>query len=179
MKKTNESLKLCVDYKKLNQLIKKNKYSLSLIDETLTHFDKAKYFIKLDIRQTFHRIKIADAELKDLTIFRIRFDAYKYRVLSFELCNEFVTYQHYMNDVFFDYLNDLISIYINDIFIHSNFKKKHIKYVKKILQRLRNADLQIDIDKCEFSIHEIKYLNLIVDRDEIRMNSEKIETILQ
>ncbi len=84
-----------------------------------------------------------------------------------------------MNDVFFDYLNDFVSIYINDIFIYSNFKKKHKKQVKKILQRLRDADLQVDIDKCEFSVNEIKYLDLIVDRDEIRMNSEKIKTILQ
>jgi hypothetical protein len=179
MKKTDESLRFCVDYRKLNQLIKKNKYSLSLIDETLAHLSKTKYFIKLNIKQTFHRIRIADAEFEDLIIFRTRFDAYKYRVLSFELCNESATYQHYMNDVFFDYLDDFVSIYINDIFIYSNSKRKHIDHVKKILQRLRDADLQANIDKCEFSVHEIKYLKLIVDRDEIKMNSEKIETILQ
>jgi hypothetical protein len=179
MKKTNESLKFCVDYRKLNQLIKKNKYSLSLIDETLAHLDKTKYFTKLDIRQTFHRIRIADADFEDLIIFRTRFDAYKYRVLSFELCNEFATYQHYMNDVFFDYLDDFVSIYIDDILIYNNSKREHIEHVKKILQRLRDADLQANINKCEFSIHEIKYLDLIVRRDEIRMNSKKIEIILQ
>jgi hypothetical protein len=179
MKKIDESLKFCVDYRKLNQLIKKNKYSLSLIEETLTHLEKAKYFIKLNIRQTFHRIRIADVESKNLTTFRIRFDAYKYKVLSFDLCNESAIYQHYMNDVFFDYLNDFVSIYIDDILIYNNFKKEHVQHVKKILQRLRNADLQADIDKCEFFVHETKYLNLIVDRDEIRMNSKKFETIIQ
>jgi uncharacterized protein YnzC (UPF0291/DUF896 family) len=178
MRKTNESLRFCVDYKKLNQLIKKNRYSLSLIDEILTHLKKTKYFIKLNIRQTFHRIRIADAESEDLTTFKIKFDAYKYRVLSFDLCNELVTYQHYMNDVFIDYLDDFVFAYIDDIFIYSNFKKKHIKHVKKILQRLRDADLQADIDKCEFFVHEIKYLDLIVDRNEIRMNSKKIKIIL-
>ncbi len=159
MKKANESLKFCVDYKKLNQLTKKNRYSLSLIDETLTHLRKIKYFTKLDIRQTFHRIKIANAESENLIIFRTRFDVYKYRVLSFELCNKSIIYQHYMNDVFFDYLNDFVSIYINNILIYSNFKKKHVKHVKKVLQRLRNADLQIDIDKCKFFVHETKYLS--------------------
>ncbi len=84
-----------------------------------------------------------------------------------------------MNDVFFDYLNDFVSIYIDDILIYNNFKKKHVKHVKKVLQRLRDADLQVDIDKCEFFVHETKYFDLIIDRDEIRMNSEKIETILQ
>jgi hypothetical protein len=92
MKKTNESLRFCVDYRKLNQLTKKNKYFLSFIDETLAHLEKVKYFTILDIRQTFHRIKIADAESKNLIIFRTRFDVYKYRVLSFKLCNESATY---------------------------------------------------------------------------------------
>jgi hypothetical protein len=179
IKKTNESLKFCVDYKKLNQLTKKNKYLLFFIDETLIHLKKIKYFMKLDIRQTFHRIRITNAGSKNLIIFRTRFDVYKYRVLSFELYNESTTYQHYMNDVFFDYLNDFVSIYINDILIYNNFKKEHVKHVKKMLQRLRDADLQIDIDKCEFSVHEIKYLDLIVDRNDIRMNLDKIETILQ
>jgi hypothetical protein len=84
-----------------------------------------------------------------------------------------------MNDVFFDYLNDFVSIYINDILIYSNFKREHVEHVKKMLQRLRNADLQIDIDKFEFFVHEIQYLDLIVDRNDIRMKLEKIETILQ
>ncbi len=179
MKKTDESLRFCVDYKKLNQLIKKNRYSLSLIDEILTHLEKTKYFIKLNIRQVFHRIRIADVDSENLTTFRIRFDAYKYRMLSFELCNESATYQHYMNDVFFDYLDDFVSAYIDDILIYSNSRAEHIKHVKQILQRLKNAKLQTNINKCEFSIHEIKYLDLIVRRDEIRMNSKKIEIILQ
>ncbi len=179
MKKTNESLKFCVDYKKLNQLTKKNRYSLSLIDETLTHLEKTKYFTKLNIRQAFHRIRIADVESEDLITFKIRFDAYKYRVLFFGLYNESATYQHYMNDVFFDYLDDFVFAYINYILIYSNSKAEHIKHVKQMLQRLKDARLQADINKCEFSIHEIKYLDLIVRRDEIRMNSKKIEIILQ
>jgi hypothetical protein len=134
MKKTNESLRFCVNYRKLNQLIKKNRYSLSLIVETLTHLRKAQYFTKLNIRQAFHRIKIANSKSKDLITFRTRFDVYKYRVLSFELCNELVIYQHYMNDVFFDYLDDFVSAYIDDILIYNNSKAKHIEHVKKVLQ---------------------------------------------
>ncbi len=179
MKKTNKSLRFCVNYKKLNQLTKKNRYSLSLIVETLTHLKKAQYFTKLNIKQTFHRIKIANSKSKDLITFRIKFDAYKYQVLSFELCNESIIYQHYMNNVFFDYLNYFVSIYIDNILIYYNSKTKHVKYVKKVLQRLQNAELQANINKCEFFVHETKYLRLIVERDKIKMNSFKIKTILQ
>ncbi len=84
-----------------------------------------------------------------------------------------------MNDVLFDYLNDFVFTYINDILIYNNSKTKHIKHVKKVLQRFRNAEMQTNINKCEIFVHETKYLNLIVKRDEIKMNSFKMKTILQ
>ncbi len=128
IKKTNESLRFCVNYKKLNQLIKKNRYSLSLIAETMTHLKKTQYFTKLNIKQAFHRIQIADLESENLTTFWIRFDVYKYRVLLFELCNEFATYYNYINDVFFDYLNDFVSKYIDsDLQQHKNETYKACK----------------------------------------------------
>ncbi len=108
---------------KIESVDQKNRYSLSLTDETLTNLRKTKYFIKLNIRQTFHRIRITNVESENLTTFKIRFDVYKYRVLSFNLCDELVTYQHYINNVFFDYLNNFVFVYINDILIYKNFKK--------------------------------------------------------
>ncbi len=124
----------------------------------------------MHIKQVFSRIQIIDSKSKNLTTFRIKFDVYKYQVLSFELCNEWITYQYYMNDVFFNYLDDFVSAYINDILIYNNSKMKHTKHVKKILARLRKVKLWTNINKCEFSIHETKYLKLIVNRDEIKMN---------
>jgi hypothetical protein len=69
MKKIDDSLRFCVNYKKLNQLTKKNRYSLSLIVETLIHLKKTQYFTKLNIRQAFHRIQIIDSKSKNLTTF--------------------------------------------------------------------------------------------------------------
>ncbi len=112
--------------------------------------------IRIISRRTFHRIRKVDVESKNLTTFRIRFEVYKYRMLSFNLCNESTTYQHYMNDVFFDYLNDFVFAYIDDILIYNDSKIEYIDHVKKMLQRLRNAELQADINKCEFFVHEIK-----------------------
>jgi hypothetical protein len=152
---------------------------LSFIDETLAHLEKIKYFTKLNIRQTFHRIKIANAESKNLIIFRTRFDVYKYRVLSFELCNESTTYQHYMNDVFFDYLNDFMSIYINDILIYNNFKRKHVKHVKKnvaAFTKCKSADQyrQMRIFRLWNQIFRFHYRSKRYQNE-----SRKVETILQ
>ena len=56
--KKNDSLRLCVDYKELNALIIKNRCSLLLINETLNRLMNAAYFIKLDFKDAYHRIKI-------------------------------------------------------------------------------------------------------------------------
>ena len=56
--KKNDNFRLCVDYKELNALIIKNKYLLSLIDETLNRFMSAAYFIKLNLKAAYHQIKI-------------------------------------------------------------------------------------------------------------------------
>ena len=73
-----------------------------------------------------------------------------------------------------NYLNEFVIVYLNDILIYNQIMFKHRKHVRKMLQKLRNVDIQVDIDKCEFHVIETKFLEIIVDRDEIRMNLEKI-----
>ena len=80
VKKANGSLRFCVDFYKLNNLTCKDRYPLPLIDETLAKLAKAKVYIKLDIRQAFHRIQI-DPNLEELTTFRTRYRSYKCKVL--------------------------------------------------------------------------------------------------
>jgi hypothetical protein len=84
-----------------------------------------------------------------------------------------------MNDILMNYLNEFVITYLNDIIVYSNSKKEHIKHVRKILQRLREAEIQVDVDKCEFHIIKTKFLEMIMKRDEIKMNSEKIKAIVE
>ena len=78
---------------------------------------------------------------EDFITFVISLETYKYRVLSFELTNEPIIYQQYMNDILFEYLNDFCQAYLNDILIYNKTRKDHIKYVRLILQKLREAGL--------------------------------------
>jgi hypothetical protein len=71
-KKPNGGLRLCVNYRELNARIRKNTYPLPLIGETLERISRARVYIKLNIRQAFHRIRISE-ESENLTIFRTRF----------------------------------------------------------------------------------------------------------
>ena len=89
--KKNNNLRLCVDYRELNILIIKNKCLFSLIDETLNRLVSAAYFIKLDFKNAYHRIRIRKSD-EWMTTFRIRYDHFEYAVMSFELVNASVTF---------------------------------------------------------------------------------------
>jgi nicotinic acid phosphoribosyltransferase len=99
--------------------------------------------------------------------------------MSFEFINESFTFQNFMNDTLMNFLNEFVVAYLDDIIVYSNNKKKHIQHVRKILQRLRETNIQIDVNKCEFYIIETKFLNMIIDRDEIKINLEKIKAIVE
>jgi transposase InsO family protein len=176
VKKANGSLRFCIDYRKLNNLTRKDRYPLPLIDETLARLAKAKIYTKLDIRQAFHRIRI-DPASEELTTFRTRYGAYKCKVLPFGLTNGPATYQRYMNDVLFDYLDDFCTAYLDDILIYSEDPLEHETHVKKVLDRLRTAGLQADIKKSEFHVTSTKYLGFIVTTNGIRVDPEKVEVV--
>jgi hypothetical protein len=78
-----------------------------------------------------------------------------------------------------NYLDEFVVAYLDDIIVYSNSKKEHTQHVRKILQRLRETNIQTDVDKCEFHITETKFLDMIVERDDIKMNSEKIKAIVE
>ncbi len=104
IEKKDDSLHFYVDYRKLNALIKRDCYSLSLIDEILIHIQESKYLTWLNIIVAFNKLRM-HSDSEDLTIFIIFFNSYKYHVMLFKLINESAFYQHYMNDVLFKYLH--------------------------------------------------------------------------
>ena len=138
--KSNEELRFCVDYKKLNAIIKRNRYFISLINKILTRIQDCKYLTRLNIITVFNKLRMHSNNENFIT-FVISLKTYKYRMLLFELINESVTYQQYMNDIFFEYLNDFCQAYLNNIFIYNKTRKDHIKHIRLILQKLREIDL--------------------------------------
>ena len=77
----------------------------------------------------------------------------------------------------FDYLDDFYTAYLDNILIYSDNKLEYEYYIKKILEKLRNTSLQINLKKCEFYIIRIKYLEFIINTDGIKIDPEKISII--
>ena len=111
-----------------------------MIDETLARITGYKFIIKFDIVAAFNKLRI-HPDSEELTTFVTSMGAYKYRVMPFGLINGPASYQYYMNDNLLPYLNDFIQAYIDDIIIYSKIRKKHVAYIRKMLQKLREAGL--------------------------------------
>jgi hypothetical protein len=179
VKKSDEEFRFYVNYRKLNAITKKNRYSIFLIVETIARLFKTKWMTKIDIRHAFNRIRMHSKENEDLTTFRIKYNTYKYLMMLFELINESLKFSNFMNDILMNYLDEFVITYLNDIIVYNNSKKEHVQHVRKILQRLRETNIQIDVDKCEFHIIETKFLKMIINRDDIKMNFEKVKAIVK
>ena len=127
--KSNEQLKLCVNYRKLNVITKRNEYSMFLIKKTLTRVIECKHIFKLNIIFVFNRLRMNLDNEKFIT-FIIFLKIYKYHVLLFDLTSELVSWQHYMNDLLFEFLNKFCQIYLYDILIYNKTRKKHEHHLK-------------------------------------------------
>jgi hypothetical protein len=176
VKKPDGSLRLCVDYRGLNKITVKNRYPLPLINELFDRLRQAKYFTKLDMKDGYHRLRMADGE-EWKTAFRTRYGLYEYRVMPFGLCNAPGTFQFYVNDVFRDYLDDFMSAYLDDLLIYSATLKEHKRHVRLVLQRLADNQLYLKASKCQFHQTQISFLGYTISEAGISMDSAKVDAV--
>ncbi len=174
--KSNKSLKLCVDYRTLNNITIKNSYLLSLIAELQDRLQRTQWFMKFNILKAFNWIRIKEKD-EWKTVFCTRLEHYEYLIMSFNLINASVTFQIFMNNVLRRYLNQFIIVYLNDILVYSKTKKEHVWHVKKVLQTLKKVDLRIKSGKSEFHVQSVQFLKFIVTSQSLRMNLKKIEAV--
>ena len=166
-------MRLCVDYRELNDITVKNSYPLPLISEIQDRFQKAKYFTKFDIPAAYNRIRIKEGD-EWKTAFGTRFGHYEYLVMPFGLTNAPATFQAFINNVLREYLDVFVTAYLDDILIYSETYEEHIIHVNKVLETMKQANLRIKLSKSEFHKPEVKFLGVIIGKDRLKMDKEKI-----
>src|SRR5439155_16134980 len=176
VKKPDGSLRLCVDYRALNNITIKNRYPLPLISEMLDRFKGAKYFTKLDVREAFNRLRIKHGD-EFKTAFHTRYGHFEYLVMPFGLCNAPGSFQAYINDVIREFLDKFAVAYLDDILIYSDSLEEHILHVRQVLKKLLEHGLFVKLEKCEFHVQKISFLGFVISPEGISMDPARISTI--
>ena len=174
-KKTGE-LRLCVDYRGLNAITKKNRYPLPLVDDLLDRVQGCKLFTVIDLKNAFNLIRIHDGD-EWKTAFRTHLGLFEYTVMPFGLTNAPGIFQGFIQDVLRDLLDVVCVVYIDDILIFSRSQEEHDEHVKLVLDRLRSAGLFANAKKCSFDQSEVEYLGFLLGTQGIKMNPHKLDTI--
>jgi hypothetical protein len=177
VKKKDNSLSLCVDYRPLNAVTIKNKYPLPRINILFDQLARAKVFSKIDLRSGYHQIKIRPSDIPKIA-FSTRYGLYEYLVMSFGLTNAPAYFMYLMNSVFMQELDKFIVVFIDDILIYSKNPEDHAKYLRVVLQRLRDHHLYAKFSKCEFWLDTVKFLGHNISSESISVDSSKVQEVM-
>jgi hypothetical protein len=136
VKKKDQTLRMCVDYRPLNEVTIKNKYPLPRIDILFDQLTGARVFSKINIRSGCHQIHIRPKDIPK-TAFTMLYGLFEYLVMSFGLTNAPAHFTYLMNSVFMPKLDKFVVVLIDDILIYSKNEEEHAKHLRIVLTRLR------------------------------------------
>jgi hypothetical protein len=128
VKKKDQSLRLCVDYRPLNAITIKNKYPLPHIDILFDQLAGARVFSMVDLRSSYHQIKIRPEDVPK-TAFSTRYGLYEYLVMSFGLTNALAHFMYLMNYIFMPTWDKFVVVFIDDILIYSKSEEEHAQHL--------------------------------------------------
>ncbi|KAJ1039929.1 hypothetical protein NDA10_000048 [Ustilago hordei] len=174
--KKDGGLRLCVDYRGLNEITVKNRAPLPLIEEQLFLLRKARIYTKLDLRAAYNLIRIAKGD-EWKTAFGTQLGLYEYLVMPFGLANALAHFQSFINDIFRDIIGIYVVVYLDDFLIFSDTEEVHVKHVTEVLTRLRSNRLFAKLSKCEFHTKTVEFLGYIIKPMGIEMDPEKVCTV--
>jgi hypothetical protein len=177
VKKKDQSLKLCVDYRPLNAVTIKNKYLLSRINILFDQLADVKVFLKVDLRSGYHQIKIRPEDVPK-TAFSTRYELYEYLVMSFGLTNAPTHFMYLMNSIFIPELDKFVVVFIDDILVYSKNEEEHEQHLRIILQQFHDHQLYVKFSKCAFWLKEVQFLDHIISPEGIAVDSSKVQEVL-
>lgn len=174
--KKDGSLRLCIDYRKLNSCSTRDAFPLPRIEEALESLGQAKYFSTLDLTSGYWQVEVAEHD-KHKTAFSTPMGLFEANRMPFGLQNAPSTFQRLMTCCFGDLNFTQLLIYLDDLIIFSSSFDEHLKRLQRVFDRLREHGLKLKPSKCQFVRKEVNYLGHLVSADGIRTDPEKISRV--
>jgi transposase InsO family protein len=176
VRKKDGTIRFCIDYRKLNDVTKKDSYPLPRIDESLDSLGKARYFTTLDLASGYWQIGLTD-EAKEKSAFCTPQGLFEFIVMPFGLTNAPATFQRLMERVLTGLQWQTCLVYIDDIIIFSNSVEHHITQLQRVFDRLKDAGLKLKPKKCCLFRKKVKYLGHLVSGQGIETDPDKVSAV--
>ncbi|GFW08679.1 retrovirus-related Pol polyprotein from transposon 297 [Trichonephila clavipes] len=156
-KKKDGTMRLCIDYRKLNKKIVKDRYPLPIIEEVLDKLGNGKIFTTLDLKNAFFHVDVDEASRK-YTAFVTETGQYEFLKVPFGLSISSNYFQRYINYVFRELLRDgTLIIYLDDIIIPATDEKEACKKLARVLETASRYGIELNLKKCQFLQGKINF----------------------
>ena len=173
VKKEDRTLRLCVDYRRVNATSATDAYPLPRIDDIIDQIGRAKYLTTLDLTKEYWQVPVA-SEDRHKTAFCTPFGLFDINVMPFGLQGVPGTFRRLMDGLIRG-LSSLASAYLDHLIICSSTWEDHMSHLHIIFERFRNAGLTIKVHKCQFGMATCIYLGHVVGGGSLRPEQVKVE----
>ena len=177
-KNKDGSNRMCVDYRKLNEVTKKNSYPLPLIDETFDTIGRARYFTKIDLAKGFYQFSV-DPESREKTAIITHLGLFQFKRITFSLYNAPINFQRKMDEILGEVKNECVLVFIDDIICYSADLDSHLVHLKKVFKCLSRANLKIKLNKCQFAMTQVEFLGFSIKEGHLIPQKSKVDKILK
>ncbi|EAQ87652.1 hypothetical protein CHGG_04271 [Chaetomium globosum CBS 148.51] len=172
--KKDGKLRMCVDYRQLNNETVKNRYPLPLISRLRDQLSGAQHFTRLDLPTAYAHIRIKEGD-EWKTAFRTPNGHYEYLVMPFGLTNAPATFQAAIDQAIRHCLDKFAVCYLDDILIYSKTLEEHKEHVRQVLDALHEHKLSVNKDKSEFHVKKTVFLGYEISPGWVKIEPEKLE----
>lgn len=179
IKKPSGDYRFCLDFRRVNQISKKDAYLLPNMTGILDKLRAARYIMTLDLSQAYYQIPLEKGS-REITVFRVPGKGlYHFTRVPYGLTGAPATFQRLLDRLIGPEMEPHAFVYLDDIVIVTGTFEKHLQWLERVLGRIAAAGLTINTGKCEFCRAEVSYLGFIVRRDGHHVNSEKAQPIME
>ena len=176
-RKKNGDLRLCIDFRRLNQRTVKDSYPLPRIKEALDNIKGARFFTSLDLKQGFWEVPMAE-EAKAKTAFTVGpLGFYEFERMPFGLCNAPATFQRLMEACLGELVLETCLIYVDDIIVFAETENAHLARLRAVFDRIRDFGLKMRPHKCTFFSRDVDYLGHHISEAGIRPDDSHIARV--
>lgn len=174
--KKDGSVRVCIDYRALNNVTVKDVYPLPRMYEIIQSLGNAQHFTKIDLKSGYWQIALEPSD-RHKTAFITRHDLYELLVMPFGLTSAPATFQRLVNTIFADMLWVTVMVYLDDIVVYTDAWQAHLAALDEVFLRLRNAGLKASPSKCEIAQEQLLYLGHLITREGVLPDPALIQTI--